>query len=57
MSRMRLTVRGYNIELRGYIDVKSTGELEDLARAVADFGVVYASVVVDEYDPFADVVD
>ena len=53
MTRYRITVRGDNIELRGYIDAdEDHGHLVQLANAVERFGVVVASKAEDDYNPF-----
>lgn len=49
--RFRITVRGGDVELRGYIT--GGGEiLNALSLAMDPFGVVMASAVDDDYDPF-----
>jgi hypothetical protein len=50
MTRFRITVRGTDIELRGYVDGEATATI--LARAVDGFAMVVASPADDNYDPF-----
>lgn len=53
--RARVTIRGPKAELRGYVDTDNVEELARLAEAVTPLGLMIASPVSDEYDPFAPV--
>lgn len=51
--RLRTTVRGEGIELRGYATVESMNELERLfADDLDERAVIIASIASDDYDPF-----
>jgi hypothetical protein len=51
--RVRITVRGTDIELRGYLDDDNTDyRLVRFSKAMEPFGVVVASPAADDYDPF-----
>jgi hypothetical protein len=51
--KFRITVRGDECELRGYIVVgDDTAGLDKLAEAVKPFGIVIASLAKDDYNPF-----
>ena len=55
MARMRVTLRGRGIELRGYIDDPDdvTGLANDLAEAVIRLdAAVIVSYAAADYDPF-----
>jgi hypothetical protein len=47
--RVRITVKGENAELRGYIDEEN---LMEFAAAMKPIGVVIASPQSEDYDPF-----
>jgi len=49
--RIRITIRGEKIELQGFLDVEGS-ELNDFADAMEPFGLVIASPVEDDYNPF-----
>jgi hypothetical protein len=53
MSRFKITVRGDQIELRGYANPADGTYLQSLALAMEPFGIVVASIAEDIYDPFA----
>lgn len=48
--RLRITVRGTDVELRGYVDGMANARL--LSQQMEGIGVVAASVADDDYDPF-----
>jgi hypothetical protein len=51
--RLRITVRGTDTELRGYIDIDDDMErLKAFAAAMEPFGLVLASEADEDYDPF-----
>jgi hypothetical protein len=50
VSRFRITVRGTDIELRGYIDGEAT--LRVTAKVMEGIGLVVASPAEDDYNPF-----
>lgn len=56
MRRLRITVRGNGVELRGYLDLDLDGQvtqpLPQFAKAMEPFGIVVASPAADDYDPF-----
>jgi hypothetical protein len=49
--RFRVTVRGTDLELRGYIDGEAT--LRVTSKALEGIGLVIASPAEDDFDPFA----
>lgn len=54
MARARITVRGVNVELRGYLDDDGADYLlTRFSKAMEPFGVVIASPAEDDYSPFA----
>lgn len=50
--RFRTTVRGDGVELRGYVEVDDMDTLNNLAGVLKPFGLVIASPVEDDYNPF-----
>lgn len=50
--RFKLTIRGDDTELRGYMDMGTTDTLAAFANAVEPYGLVIASAVEDDYNPF-----
>jgi len=50
--RYRITVRGENIELRGYLVAIQHDTLNVFANVMEPFGIVVASAADDTYDPF-----
>lgn len=50
--RYRITVRGENTELRGYLVPTDNNMLSELAECMKPFGMVVASAADDTYDPF-----
>ena len=50
--KARVTVRGEGVELRGYMDPKY---LVKFSQAMTPFGLVMASPIEDDYDPFESV--
>jgi hypothetical protein len=50
--RFRITVRGDNTELRGYLVPTDNNMLNELAECMKPFGMVVASAADDAYDPF-----
>lgn len=50
--RARVTIRGKGVELRGFVDYEDEEELAILAQAVEPFGLVVASPVDPNYNPF-----
>jgi hypothetical protein len=51
MTRFRVTVRGTDIELRGYVDGEAT--LRVTSKVLDGIGIVVASPAADDYNPFA----
>jgi hypothetical protein len=51
MTRYKITVRGTDIELRGYLDGEAT--LRVTAKVMEGIGLVIASPAEDDFDPFA----
>jgi hypothetical protein len=52
VNRFRITVRGEQVELRGYVDAEDIEEVSALGRAMKPFGLVIASYADDDYYPF-----
>src|SRR5688500_15676987 len=50
--RLRITVRGTDVELRGYVDGLANARL--LSQQMEGIGVVAASAADADYDPFKD---
>lgn len=50
MGRHKITIRGTDLELRGYIDGDAT--LRVTAKVMEGIGLVIASPAEDDYDPF-----
>ncbi len=53
MGRIRITVRGENAELRGYMDADQD-TLMAFAEAMKPYGLVVASLAEDDYNPFTE---
>lgn len=51
MTRYRLTIRGTDMELRGYVDTNPE-DLAAFAASVEGRGVVIASIAEPDYNPF-----
>jgi hypothetical protein len=51
--RYRITIRGDHAELRGYISTPTDEGLRIAAQAVTPIGLMVASPVGEDYDPFA----
>jgi hypothetical protein len=51
--RYRITVRGHQAELRGYIDSEDGAELVAFSQVMKPFGIVVASPADADYNPFA----
>lgn len=51
MTRIRITVRGENTELRGYMDADRDA-LVAFSEAMKPYGMVVASPADDDYNPF-----
>jgi hypothetical protein len=51
--RFRLTLRGEDVEMRGYLD-GPVEMLYELAAAVKPYGILVASPAPEGYDPFSD---
>ena len=53
--RYRITVRGEGVELRGYVEFEdryALSTLGDFANDMKPYGIVVASIVDNDYNPF-----